>query len=270
MVMLTLIGFVVGICIGSFLNVCIDRLPSGGSIVNPPSHCPNCERRLKWIDLIPVASYLHLRGRCRYCRTSIPRRILAVEVGAGLLFAFLSFSYGLEARFLVLAVCACLFLVLAVIDLEHGLILNKIVYPAIGISLVLSPFWPGLGFGRSFLGESGMIHSFLSSISGGLIFAALLFVIALVYSGGMGWGDVKMAALIGLITGFPSVLMAMMLSFLSAGTVAILLLHLRLRSRKEAIPFGPFLSLGAFIALLWGPELIRWYLGLFGWRDPLI
>lgn len=261
--MLTLIGFIIGICIGSFLNVCIDRLPSGGSIVNPPSHCPNCERRLKRIDLIPVASYLWLRGRCRYCRTSIPRRILVVEVGTGLLFAFLSFSYGFGVEFLVLALCACLFLILAVIDLEHGLILNKIVYPAIGIGLVLSPFWPSLGFARPFLGGDGLLHSFLSSISGGLIFAALLSLIALLYSGGMGWGDVKMAALIGLITGFPSVLTAMMLSFLSAGTLAILLLLLRLRSRKEAIPFGPFLSMGAFIALLRGPELIRWYWGLF-------
>ncbi|MCL0097599.1 prepilin peptidase [Dehalococcoidia bacterium] len=259
-----IIGFIIGICIGSFLNVCIDRLPRGQSIVSPPSHCPTCGRKLKRIELIPLVSYLWLRGRCRSCGTGIPRRVVGVELGTGFLFAFLSFSYGFGVEFLVLALCGSLFLVLAVIDLEHGLILNKIVYPAIGISLLLSPFWPSLGFGRSFLGESGMIHSFLGSLSGGLIFAAFLFVIALISSGGMGWGDVKMAALIGLITGFPSVLMAMMLSLVSSGIVAILLLALRLRSRKEAIPFGPFLSLGAFIALLWGQELITWYLGLLG------
>ncbi len=262
--MITIFGFLVGICVGSFLNVCIDRLPRGQSIVNPPSHCPTCGRKLKPIDLIPVVSYLWLRGRCRSCRTGIPRRILAMETGTGLLFAFLSFSYGFGVEFLVLALCAGLFLVLAVIDLEHGLILNKIVYPAIGISLLLSPFWPSLGFARPFLGENTMLHSFLGSLSGGLIFAALLFIIALIYSGGMGWGDVKMAALIGLITGFPAVLTAMMVSFVSSGIVAVFLLALRLRSRKEAIPFGPFLSLGAFVALLWGQELMGWYLGLFG------
>jgi len=262
--LITIFGFLVGICVGSFLNVCIDRLPRGQSIVNPPSHCPTCGRKLKPIDLIPVVSYLWLRGRCRSCRTGIPRRILAMETGTGLLFAFLSFSYGFGVEFLVLALCAGLFLVLAVIDLEHGLILNKIVYPAIGISLLLSPFWPSLGFARPFLGENTMLHSFLGSLSGGLIFAALLFIIALIYSGGMGWGDVKMAALIGLITGFPAVLTAMMVSFVSSGIVAVLLLALRLRSRKEAIPFGPFLSLGAFVALLWGQELMGWYLGLFG------
>lgn len=260
----SILGFVIGICVGSFLNVCIDRLPRGQSIVNPPSHCPTCGRKLKWIELIPVISYLWLRGRCRSCGTRIPRRILAVEVGTGLLFAFLGFSYGFGVEFLVLALWGGLFLVLAVIDLEHRLILNKIVYPAIGISLLLSPFWPNLGFDRPFLGSDGLLHSFLASLSGGLIFAALLFVIALIYSGGMGWGDVKMAALIGLITGFPSVLSAMMISFVSSGVVAIILLALRLRARKEAVPFAPFLSLGAFIALLWGPELITWYLGLMG------
>ncbi|MCL0095485.1 prepilin peptidase [Dehalococcoidia bacterium] len=262
--MLTFIGFIVGICIGSFLNVCIDRLPRGQSIASPPSHCPACGRKLKRIELIPLVSYLWLRGRCRSCGTGIPRRVIGVELGTGFLFAFLSFSYGFGVEFLVLALCGSLFLVLAVIDLEHGLILNKIVYPAIGISLLLSPFWPSLGFARPFLGGTGMLPSALSSLSGGLIFAALLFVIALIYSGGMGWGDVKMAALIGLITGFPYVLMAMMISALISGAVAIPLLALRLRSRKEAIPFGPFLSLGAFIALLWGQELITWYLGLLG------
>ena len=262
--MLILVGFVIGICVGSFLNVCIDRLPRGQSIVKPPSHCPICGRKLKLIELIPLASYLWLRGRCGSCGTRIPKRIIGVELGTGLLFAFLSFSYGLGVQFLILALCGSLFLVLAVIDLDHRLILNKIVYPAIGINLLLSPFWPSLGFARPFLGGDGMVHSFLGSLAGGLIFFSFLFAITLIFSGGMGWGDVKMAALIGLITGFPSVLMAMMISFLISGAVAVLLIAVRLRTRKEAIPFGPFLSLGAFVALLWGPEIIAWYLRLLG------
>ncbi|MFH0768217.1 MAG: prepilin peptidase [Chloroflexota bacterium] len=255
-------GFILGICIGSFLNVCIDRLPRGQSLIYPPSHCDTCGRKLRVFALIPIASYLWLKGRCRYCGANIPRRVFAVELGTGLLFAFVSFSYGFSIEFWVLAFYTCLFLVLAVIDLEHGLILNKIVYPAIGISLILSPFWPSLGFSRAFLGENTMLHVFLSSLSGGGIFAGLFLLIALLYKGGMGWGDLKMAGLVGLATGFPSVLVAMMISFLSGGLTAGFLLLLRRKRRKEAVPYAPFLSLGALVGLLWGEGLTVWYLGL--------
>ncbi|MFH0768723.1 MAG: prepilin peptidase, partial [Chloroflexota bacterium] len=240
------VGFILGIFFGSFLNVCIDRLPQGQSIVRPPSHCAACGKKLGIFELIPIVSYLWLRGRCRYCGARIPRRILVLEVGAGLLFALLSFSYGLSIEFLVLAFYTCLFLVLVVIDLEHGLILNNITYPAIGISLVLSPFWSSLGLSRTLLWETTMLHNFLSSLTGGGIFAVLFLLIALLYRGGMGWGDVKMAGLVGLATGFPLVLVAMATSFLSGGLVAGVLLLLRLKGRKEGIPYGPFLSLGAF------------------------
>ncbi len=259
-----IVGFILGIYFGSFLNVCIDRLPQGQSIVMPPSHCAVCGKKLGIFDLIPIASYLWLKGKCRYCGARIPRRILALEVGTGLLFALLSFSYGLSIEFAVVAFYACLFLVLAVIDLEHGLILNNIAYPAIGISLVLSPFWSSLGLSRMLPWGNTTLHNFLSSLSGGGIFAVLFLVIALLYKGGMGWGDVKMAGLVGLATGFPLVLVAMAASFLSGGLVAGFLLLLRLKRRKEGIPYGPFLSLGAFTALLWGESLIRWYLALLG------
>lgn len=259
-----LFGFILGIAVGSFLNVCIDRLPRRQSLVTPPSHCDACGRRLALFDLIPIVSYLWLRGRCRYCGASIPRRTLAVELATGLLLALIVFIDGFSIQFLVLAFYACLFLVLAVIDLEHGLILNVITYPAIGISLVLSPFWSNLGFSREFLGESTMLPVFLSSLSGGGIFAIFFFIIALLYRGGIGWGDVKMAALVGLAVGFPSVVVAMMISFVSGGLTAGVLLLLRLRKRKDAMPYGPFLSMGAFVALLWGADLAAWYLSLLG------
>ena len=255
-------GFILGIFFGSFMNVCVDRLPQGQSVVKPPSHCASCGKKLGVFDLIPIVSYLWLKGRCRYCGARIPRRILGLEVVTGLLFAFLAFSHGLSIGFLVLAFYTCLFLVLAVIDLEHGLILNKIAYPAIGISLVLSPFWSSLGLPRMLLWESTMLHNFLSSLSGGGIFAVLFLLIALLYKGGMGWGDVKMAGLVGLATGLPLVLVAMVTSFLSGGLVAGFLLLLRRKGWKEGIPYGPFLSLGAPIALLWGESLIHWYLAL--------
>ena len=178
-----IIGFILGIFLGSFLNVCIDRLPQGQSIVKPPSHCAACGKKLGIFEFIPIVSYLWLKGRCRHCGASIPPRILALEVATGLLFVLLTFNYGLSIEFLVLAFYTCLFLVLAVIDLEHGLILNKIAYPAIGISLGLSPFWSSLGLPRMLPWESTILNDFLSSLSGGGIFAVLFLLIALLYKG---------------------------------------------------------------------------------------
>lgn len=256
------LGFILGICLGSFLNVSIDRLPRGKSLVYPPSHCDACNQKLRPWELIPVVSYLCLRGKCRYCGANIPRRTLMVELGTGLLIAWLAFSYGFSLAFLVLAFYTCLFLVLAIIDLEHGLVLNKITYPAIGLSLVIAPFWSSLGLPRTLLATDTMLHTFLSSLIGGAIFAGFLLLTVLLSRGAMGWGDVKLAALVGLATGFPSVLVAMMVAFISGGLIAGLLLLLRLRSWKNTIPYGPFLSLGTFIALLWGKNLVRWYLGI--------
>ncbi len=253
-------GFILGACLGSFLNVCIDRLPLGQSLIHPSSHCANCGKKLKAFELIPLVSYLWLKGRCRYCSTDIPRRIFAVELVTGFLLSFISFSYGFGLKFLVLTFYSCLFLVLAVIDLEYRLILNKIVYPAIGIGLILAPFWSNLGFSRALLGENTMLYALLNSLIGGTIFAAPLLLIALFYKNGMGWGDVKMAGLIGLATGFPSVLVAMFIAFLSGGLTALFLLLFHLKGRREVIPFAPFLSLGAFVTLLWGQDLIIWYL----------
>ncbi|MBM2825701.1 MAG: Prepilin peptidase/N-methyltransferase, partial [Dehalococcoidales bacterium] len=256
------LGFILGACVGSFLNVCIDRLPRGKSLAFPPSHCDACGQRLRPFELIPVVSYLWLKGKCRYCGANVPRRVLMVELTTGLLFAWLSFSYGFSFASLVLAFYTCLFLILAIIDLEHGLILNKIVYPTIGLSLALAPFWSSLGLSRTLLVTDTMLHTFLSSLTGGAIFAGFLFLVVLFSRGGMGWADVKMAALVGLVTGFPSVLVAMMITFISGGLTAGFLLLLRRKGRKDTISYGPFLSLGAFVALIWGKDLILWYMGI--------
>jgi leader peptidase (prepilin peptidase)/N-methyltransferase len=135
---------ILGLVVGSFLNVCIDRLPQNKSIAYPPSHCEACQHKLAAKDLIPVFSYLRLRGRCRYCQASIPRKLLWVEIATGLIFAFLYwwcviFNPDLKiAAFGVLAFYACLFIIIFVIDLEHSLILNKVVYPAMVVALLLS------------------------------------------------------------------------------------------------------------------------------------
>jgi len=245
-----------GAAIGSFLNVCIDRIPAGKSLVYPPSHCDACGHRLSVKDLIPVFSYLWLRRRCRYCQAPIPWRLFWVELGSGLLLAFIYWQYGLSAYFAITAAYCYLFIVLGVIDLEHKLILNKIVYPAMVVAVIISIFWP----------QSGIIPlpwpEAVNGIIGGGIGFVFLLIPALIYRGGMGWGDVKMAALIGLVTGFPLVFVSLLMGVIIGGLVAGILLLLKKKKRKEPIPFGPFLAVATIVTLLWGSNIFHWYLGL--------
>ena len=256
---LTVVFALLGIAIGSFLNVCIDRLPLGKSLVSPPSHCDACQRRLSAKNLVPVFSYLWLHGHCPYCRASIPRRLFWVEVSSGLLFAFTYWHYGLSVEFVIITFYCCLFLVLGVIDLEHQLILNKITYPAAVIALIISILVPSIGSTDISLPWPEIANG---AIGGGIGFVFLL-IPTLVYREGMGWGDVKMAVLIGLVTSFPLVFVALLMGVILGGLVAGLLLLLKIKGRKEAIPFGPFLSISTIATLLWGSDILNWYLTLF-------
>lgn len=234
-----------GLAVGSFLNLCIDRLPSGKSIISPPSHCDSCQHRLNAGDLVPLFSYLWLHGRCRYCGAGIPFRLPAVELAIVLLFALLSWHYGPGSQLAMALVYACLFLVIFFIDLEHGLILDSIVYPGMVLAFVFSFFWPGLGVG--------------SALIGGVIGLGLMLLPYLISRGGMGGGDVKLAGLIGLATGFHHVFIALFLGILGGGLVASFLLLFRLRTRKEAIPFGPFLAAGAMATVIWGETIYNFF-----------
>lgn len=252
-----------GIVVASFLNVCIDRLPANQSLVFPASHCAACGRRLSARDLIPVFSYLWLRGRCRYCQAPIPRRILWVEIGTGALFGCFFWHYGWSVELPLALFYTALFIVLAVIDLEHHLILNKIVYPATAAALIISIFLPPSrlvypdGLATS-LPQLGIVQAAIGGGAGLVLFS----LIGLLSRGGMGWGDAKMAALIGVITGY-FVLLPLLLAVILGGLAAVILLLSGLRKRKEGIPFGPFLSLATLITLLWGSDLVNWYLGMF-------
>lgn len=247
-----------GMAVGSFLNVCIDRLPAGQSLLFPASRCAVCHRRLVIKDLVPVFSYLWLRGRCRYCQVAIPRRLLWVEIGAGLLFAYLYWHFiiannGLIAELAVATFYCCLFILLMVIDLERRLILNKVVYPSLAVALLSSVF----------LSQLPIVPSITQAVIGGSIGLILFLLIVVISRGGMGWGDVKMAALIGLVVGFPLVFVALLLAVLLGGLVAGALLLLKLRERRQALPFAPFLSLAAIVTLFFGSHIAGWYLGLF-------
>ena len=254
-IFLIIIFAVLGLAVGSFLNVCIDRLPLNKSIVFPPSHCEACQHKLIAKDLIPVFSYLRLRGRCRYCQAAVPLRIFWVEVATALIFALLYWHFGLSAELGVMIFYACVFTVIFVIDLEQGIIPNKVVYPGMVVALLLAIHpWPWL----TQVIELGIASAAL----GGAIGFALFLLIAIISRGGMGWGDVKLVGLIGLATGFPLVFFSIILGAILGGIAAVALVIAKKRKFKETLPFGPFLALAAMVTLLWGNNILSWYLGL--------
>lgn len=258
--MLILFWTLIGLAVGSFVNVVVDRLPHDASIVSPPSHCGACGRRLASFEMIPVISYLALRGRCRTCGASIGPRVLWVELLTGLLVAVaawrgplndsLSSWSWLEWGYLVLtSVYLAVFIAVTVTDLEHGLILDRVIYPAIGLALL----------GVLFAGP----RVWLSRVLGGAFGAGVIALIILLVPEGMGWGDVKLAGFIGLVTGWPGVGFALFLAFVSGGIVAGTLLVTRRKRRGQTIALGPFLAAGgAFILLIGNDAALRVFYSL--------
>ncbi len=258
--------FLFGLIIGSFLNVVIYRLEKGGSALKGRSYCPHCKHTLSWRDLIPVASFLLLGGKCRYCKKSISLQYPLVELGTACVFvlSFLavrdlaqgSLAVPQPDNFLIfqtfyLFVIASLLIVLFVYDLRHYILPDKILFPAIGLALL----WDLLVL-RS-LGEGG---GFV--VSG---FAAVLFffsIFALSKGRAMGFGDVKLAFFMGLFLGWPNILVAFFTAFLAGAFTGVALIALKKKGMKSEIPFGPFLIGGTLIALLAGKQIVDWYLRL--------
>ncbi len=256
---LTIIAGILGAAFGSFINVVADRLPADRSLLKPPSHCDACQRRLSGWDLIPVISYLFLRGRCRYCRAKIPLQVLLVELGCGLWTAFLFRYSGPGWDFAIISFYSYIYIAIALIDLRHQLILNKMIFPGLLIALAISPFFIKTGLPHSNIASWGAVNALIGAAAGFVI----LLIPALVSRGGMGIGDVKMAAFIGLTTGFPEVLVAVLGGIVLGGLTAIVLLAFRIKKRKEVIPFGPFLSIASIVTLVWGTQILEAWLGLF-------
>lgn len=237
-----------GTAVGSFLNVAADRLITGGSLTRPPSHCPGCQRRLRARELIPVLSYLALRGRCRTCGAIIGARSLWVELGTGLLFAAAASrpEMALPSAWLRLAFTsaylAALMLV-TVTDLEHGLILNRVLAPVAALAVLDAALrgWPEFGL----------------RLGAGVLGAGLIALIIALVPGGMGWGDAKLTGFIGLITGLPGLGFALFIGFVGGGLVAALLLLTGKVRRGQTLPLGPFLTLGATVTILGGPLLLQ-------------
>ncbi len=262
--MVAAIAFLLGASVGSFQNVVADRLPTGQSLVTPRSHCPVCETTLRFLDMVPILSYLWLRSRCRSCGVVIPARLMAMEAATALLFLSFFLWSGLSVEALALSLVGSLFLLIAIIDMEHGLVLNRVVFPSLVGALILAPFWTTLGLSRPLLGSHGILASLLNSLAAGVGGFLIFLIIVLLFPKGIGWGDVKLAGLIGLLVGFPGGIVALWIAAVAGGLVGGFLVLLHKKGRKNALPFVPFMTLGAITALPAGRDLLFGFLNLFG------
>ena len=250
-----------GLCFGSFLNVVVYRLPRRLSLQKPPSSCPRCGKRLGAIELIPLAGYLLLRGRCRHCGAAISPRYPLVELTTALLFMAVYTRFGFTLTALAYLFLLYLLLGIALIDLEHHLVPNILVTVGLlgGVILQLPAlavrWWP---LPAALLPE----RAWTDALAGLLLGGGLMLVIFLVSRGGMGAGDLKLMALIGFFTGLRGTAIVMMLGFLVGALTGLLLMAMDRLKRKEAVPFAPFLALAALVNIFWGEQLWDWYINL--------
>ena len=244
--------FVLGLIVGSFSNVCIYRIPKNKSVIYPASHCPKCHTTIKPVDNIPVVSYVLLKGRCRNCKKKISIQYPIVELLTGIIYLITYLIYGLTMQYLVYIILASALIIIAFIDLNEQIVPDLICLPGIGIGLILSFFVPFM--------------SFINSASGVLVGGGIILIIALVGSmifkkEAMGGGDVKLAAMIGAFLGWRYIIISLFLGFFLGALTGIILMIAKIKSREDMVPFGPFIVLGTFITLLWGEQIISWYLG---------
>lgn len=238
---------VLGLIIGSFLNVCIYRIPQNQSIAFPASHCPGCQKKLQWWHLIPLISFMFLKGRCAYCARKISIRYPIMELINGLLYLVVFYKFGLTWITLQGFILVSTLLVVSFIDMDHRIIPNKIVLFLMIVSIPLNFLVSNL--------------TWLEMLWGFLVGGGLLLVIALLSRGGMGGGDIKLMAALGLYLGWQQILMAIFIASLIGSIVGIFLMLFFGKGRKTAIPFGPFLAIGTLVCYLWSDQLINWYIG---------
>ena len=292
-----IIIFILGSAIGSFLNVVICRLETGEGIIKKRSHCVKCGQTLTWYELIPIISFLCLRGRCRSCREKISWQYPLVEIVTGLLFIavttsifpelvegskmvldFTSFRSNNIIPLFYLLYVTCSLIVIFVYDLRHYIIPDKILFPAIGVALIYQLFlafdFASLRSGNN-IAQSFSMNLFPELVEGFKIFypyllstlgasAFFLAIILITRGKGMGLGDAKLAFLMGLVLGWPNILAALFLAFFMGATVGVGLIFLGRKTMKSQIPFGPFLIAGTMIMLFWGQGILNWYFGLLG------
>lgn len=255
----SLLVFLVGVSIGSFVNTVADRLPRGQSLVYPRSYCLSCKGAIPRRHLLPVISYIYLRGRCGDCGANIPRRVIAIEILTGLLVLYAHHREPETLVFLAATVSIAMLLAIAIIDLENKLILNRTITAGAAAFLLIAPFWTLIGDERTFLGADTLLASLFNSLLAAALAFLFFFLIRRVFPRGIGGGDEKMALLLGLMLGISDVLTALLCAICAGGIVASLLLLSGRRGRKDEIPYGPFLALGGIVSLLTDADVFAAY-----------
>nr|NJM01021.1 prepilin peptidase [Desulfobacula sp.] len=247
-------AFIVGACIGSFLNVCIYRIPENRSIVSPGSFCPNCQNSIPFYLNIPILSYIFLKGRCKFCQGSISIRYPLIEALTGIFAVLLALKFSLTPAAVYWFVFISVLITISFIDLDYQIIPDRISIP--GIFIFSSSFY--------FLPEMTLFQSFAGILTGGgLLYAVAAFYYLLRKQEGMGGGDIKLLAMIGAATGIKGVLFTVFTGSLLGTFIGILtLLYTKNSDTKFRIPFGPFLSAGAILYIFLGDGLIQWYVGM--------
>jgi len=257
-ILFNLIIFIFGLIFGSFLNCVIYRLHSGESFLKGRSYCPNCKHILSWQDLIPVFSFLILKGKCRYCQKKISWQYPLVEIATGILFVLVihyTFSNFLFSIFYFLI--SCFLIIIFVYDLKHYIIPDKVIYPAI---LVVSIWYLVFSIFFNRYPKSYLLTTIYSALGAAAFF---LMLVVISHEKWLGWGDVKLAFLMGLFLGWPKILLALFLAFFIGAIIGVGLIIFGKKTLKSEIPFGPFLVSGTFLALFFGQKILDWYLNWF-------
>ena len=249
-----------GIIIGSFLNVCIVRLPKEESIVYPASHCVSCNHELKFIDLIPVLSFIFLRGRCRYCDKKISVRYILIELLTGVIAGLTFYWYGFSVDFFRVFVLEIILLVVTCVDLEYQIIPDQLVLAGISVGIILIIYD---------LFVSPIYRTWYSPLLGGIVVSSILFIFSKIgqkiykIEDVIGLGDVKLFIAIGMILGLEKVLIAFLVAIYLGGVYGIGIMLIDKKNSKKLIPFAPFISLGSIVSVYFGYDLVYWYIDKF-------
>lgn len=249
-----LLIFIIGLCIGSFLNVCIYRIPREESIIFPSSHCTNCNNRLVWKDLIPIASYLLLKGECRYCKEKISPRYAIIELITAISYVLVFIKYGFSLYSFKYLILISLLIVISLIDIDTmSIYLKTTVFGVVSGVVLLAMEGISNGYG---------VHNYLYYFLGGII-PAIIITLIILMTRGMGWGDVEIFFICGLFLGVKLSMVMTFLSFIIGAIISLCLLYSKKKTRKDPIPFGPFIALGAFFAILMGDAIVNLYMSLY-------
>ncbi|MBN1778995.1 MAG: prepilin peptidase [Candidatus Buchananbacteria bacterium] len=241
--------FILGLAVGSFLNVVVYRLQIKQSIIWPPSHCPKCQAHLSWYENLPLVSFVFLVGKCRHCRQKISWQYPLVELATAIIFLLLFNHFGLTTQLMVWLVLACFLIIIFVYDLRYSLILDVITVPAI-IFIFLA---------NLFLGFDWLDLTFGAIIGGG--FFGLQYLVS---SGRwIGDGDIRLGILMGLALGWQMTIVALFLAYIIGAAFGLILILLKKKTLASEISFGTFLTFSTVLTVIWGPQILGFYLGLF-------